>query len=158
MINKKIILLAIILFVIGLIAYYQYGASSIEEIGKSYIEGNVPSPEYFDNYLKRDLSQYFSKKFGESIKVEYELLRNEPTQTGVADPKYYAWVKINGGKINEQGVVRVAAIEKEYFVITDYLSSTEIKNNPNIVDSIFPEDVTQKIQEKLQYREIGNLK
>src|SRR5205809_7152701 len=45
---------------------------------------NVPDKKTFDSILTRDLVKYFSDLRKEQIEVQYELLRTEPTQAGVA--------------------------------------------------------------------------
>src|SRR6266550_7076938 len=70
-----------------------------ESIAESHIRANVPDERDFDKFLKRDLEQYFKDTLQKTVTVEFELLRKEPTQTGIAYPKFYAWVTIrDGGK------------------------------------------------------------
>jgi hypothetical protein len=64
-----------------------------DPVAQSHIDANVPSAEQFHSLLKRDLQAFFSNRHGSSVTVSYELLRDGPTQTGIAYPKYYAWVK-----------------------------------------------------------------
>ncbi|HAH23074.1 MAG TPA: hypothetical protein DCL77_04810, partial [Prolixibacteraceae bacterium] len=102
----------------------QYSQSSSEQktlidIQKSHIDDNVANQAQFDSLMKRDLEKYFSATFG-PVSVKWEFLRNGATQSGVAYPKYYLWTKIyNGDKLLNEGAVRVAAIEKTGFGITD---------------------------------------
>ncbi len=65
-------------------------------IEQSHIDGNVPAPKDFQSFLIRDLQKHFSSLLKKKVRVEYELLRDGPTQVGIAYPKYYAWVKIYG--------------------------------------------------------------
>jgi len=123
--------------------------SSSQNIRDEYIQANVPDKKEFDTFLKRDLIKYFSDSSGITVDVSYELLRNEPTQTGVAYPKFYLWVTVSkNGKAAEQGAVRVAAIEKREFEITDYLKKEDIKRSPMTVYKIFPRALCDKIFEK----------
>lgn len=103
------------------------------QIQRSHIEGNVPPPEQFDATLRRDLSSYFSTQT-----VSYELLREGPTQSGVSYPKYYLWVKATRQNETVVGAVRVAAIDKARFEVTDFLPSERIRSDPNQVQQIFP--------------------
>src|SRR5262249_44835066 len=103
----------------------------MNDIAQSHIEANVPKGKSFDEYLKRDLKTYFC---GEAIdcRVEYELLRDEPTQTGIAYPKYYLWAKcFKGNTITAEGAVRVAAVEQKKFDITNFLSREQISTSPS---------------------------
>jgi hypothetical protein len=71
--------------------------------------------------------------------VELNPLRNGPTQSGVAYPKYYLWAVVrNKTKIITKGAVRVATIEKTHFEITHFVSEEEIQKNPGRLKSIFP--------------------
>ena len=69
------------------------------DIQKSHIDGNVPDQSQFDSLMKRDLEKYFSATFGQ-ISVKWEYLRHGATQSGVASPKYYLWIRVyNGDKL-----------------------------------------------------------
>ena len=67
--------------------------------------------------------------------VRYELLRKEPTQSGVAYPKYYAWVTMDTSAGPVEGAVRLAAVDRERFEVTDFCSSSDIRTNPGGVDA-----------------------
>ena len=122
----------------------------IESIGKSHIEANVPDRQHFDEYLKRDLAAYFKKTMGKNVSVEYELLRNGPTQTGIAFPKFYAWVIVReNDNLIDQGAVRLAAINKERFDVTHFLSISEVLKHQEAASKTFPADVIKKISNKI---------
>ena len=113
--------------------------TSMDEVAKSHIEANVPKGKRFDEYLKRDLRAYFCKDEKE-CSVEYELLRDGPTQTGIAYPKYYLWVKVVAGqKLTSEGAVRVAAIEQRTFDITHFLSRRDIVESQPQYETSFAE-------------------
>ena len=117
----------------------------IESIARSHIEANVPDNKHFEEYLKRDLTAFFKKTIGKDVDVEYELLREGPTQTGIAFPKFYAWVIVRErNAVIEQGAVRLAAIEKKRFDVTHFLPSSDIQKN-DAASNIFPADVVKKI-------------
>jgi hypothetical protein len=126
------------------------GGSS-DPIAASHIEANVPPPGDFDRILHRDLEAYFgSKGAGGHVSVEYELLRQGPTQSGVAYPKFYAWVQVQeGGRLLRAGAVRLAAIERQRFEITDFLLADEIRRSPDAITKVFPAPVCDRIQEKV---------
>jgi hypothetical protein len=126
-------------------------SSAIDSIAESHIDGNVPDKKDFDNFLKRDLAAYFKKSMGKDVVIEYDLLRNAPTQSGVAFPKFYAWVKIKE-KDNrvEEGAVRLAAMEKKRFEITDYLKQADIEQDVEQVYKVFPKPVGDIIKEKIR--------
>ena len=64
------------------------------DVGRSHIEANVPAPEQFRALLTRGLEAYFHAAGAQPVRADYQLLRDQPTQSGVAHPKYYAWVRI----------------------------------------------------------------
>lgn len=112
---------------------------SIQLTGCGHIEANVPDDGNFGPFLVRDLKSYFESTSKKPIHVEYDLLRDFPTQTGIAFPKYYAWVRILDGKtMIEQGAVRLAACHKTDFEVTDFVSKEQIKKNPEMIRAIFP--------------------
>ncbi len=121
-----------------------------ESIRESHINANVPAESDFDRFLQRDLKEFF-KNAGASIVVEYELLRKEPTQSGVAFPKFYAWVVIKSGdKVVEEGAVRIAAIEKKEFEVVNYLMRADIERDTQTLYRLFPTEVADKVKEKLK--------
>lgn len=118
------------------------GGVGVELIRQSHIAGNVPAGDAeFNRMLCRDLDTYFSAIKKKKVNAHFELLRKLPTQVGVAYPKFYAWVKLcdpKSGAVFEQGVVRVAAVEKTQFDVTHYLTASEICKNPASVGEIIP--------------------
>lgn len=117
----------------------------IRDIQKSHIEANIPDQFQFDSLLKRDLEKHFSIK-SKQVLVKWEFLREGPTQSGVAYPKYYLWTKIYADdKLSKEGAVRVAAIDGIRFDITDFVSIKEINNHSQDIYTIFPRAVCEKI-------------
>src|SRR5947207_2603810 len=92
-------------------------AQLLQDIQRSHIEANLPLPGDFDRLLRRDLGAYFSKQRGRNVvRVDFEMLRDGPTQSGVSYPKFYLWVRIGDGmSTDDRGAVRVAAINRERF-------------------------------------------
>jgi hypothetical protein len=118
------------------------------QLADSHIEGNVPRGAFFDEYLKRDLKNYFCGESKDCI-VTYELLRDGPTQTGISYPKYYLWARcLRKNTVEREGVVRVAAIEKKRFDVTNFLSRDDISKSPEQVGSVFPAALLDKIIRK----------
>ncbi len=120
-------------------------------IANSHIEANAPKGELFDKYLKRDLTSYFCKG-QDDCRVEYEYLRQGATQSGVSYPKYYVWTRcFTKGHLKTEGAVRVAAIDQQYFEITNYLSAKEITDSPDTVGGVFPAALVDKIVQKAKH-------
>src|SRR5215217_4004288 len=110
------------------------------DVGLSHIEANVPAEKEFRRFLIRDLESYFAATLGKPVGVDYELLRDAPTQSGISYPKYYSWVMISdGNKLISEGAVRVAAIDGLRFEVTDYLSKNDIRRDTQAVEKVFPE-------------------
>jgi len=99
--------------------------------------------------MERDLCAYFEQRLKQKtdeVRVEYQLLRDSPTQTGISYPKYNLWARIfSGRKLVASGAVRVAAVEKLRFDVTDFLSSEEILAAPARVQLVFPAVLKEKI-------------
>jgi hypothetical protein len=73
-----------------------------------------------------------------------------PTQSGTAFPKFYIWVTVKeNGTLLEDGAVRVAAMEKTRFAVTDYLTRADIERDVDKVYQTFPRPVADKIKEKV---------
>ncbi len=121
----------------------------LASVQSSQIQGNVPVQ--FHKILKRDLTTYFQDMYKEVITVEYELLRDVPTQVGVALPKYYIWVKIYGQKkLLDEGAVKVAAVERKLFTVSNYLAIADLKKSPERINQVFPLPVGDKIRTRLK--------
>jgi hypothetical protein len=111
----------------------------MEDVRRSYIEANVPAAGDFDPLLRRDLGAFFAARTAQAVEVQYRLLRDGPTQTGLAYPKYYAWVRVfAGSSLVEEGAVRLAAIERKRFEITDYVTAATARSDLKAVEAVFP--------------------
>jgi hypothetical protein len=105
-----------------------------DPIQESHLDANVPAASEFDQYLQRDLKNYFS-----GANVTVDLLRRGATQSGVAYPNFYAWVRaVAPGAPPVEGAVLLEAVDRQKFIVTDFLSVHEIRSNPSQVDSFFP--------------------
>jgi len=121
---------------------------ALTAVAESHIEANIPPQELVDQLLARDLKNYFCRD-GKDCKIEYEFLRDGPTQSGTSYPKYYLWVKtIKGNTVAEEGAVRVAAVERKGFEVTHFLSREQISQSPSQVASVFPTALVDKINQK----------
>jgi hypothetical protein len=125
-------------------------ADVFSEVRESNVVGNVPEPQDFDRFLKRDLEAYFALPSGKRVTVTYELLRDGPSQAGAAYPKYYAWVEaFDGDKRTQSGVVRVGAVDKAYSYVTDYLTVDDIRRDPAHVQRMFGVDSYERIKKRM---------
>lgn len=122
----------------------------LREIQRSHIEANVPPPAEFNRLLQRDLNVYFRAKQGKAVQVKYEMLRDGPTQSGVAYPKFYVWVRVlETGSVAAQGAVRLAAIERKKFEVMDFVTEQAIRDDPTAIYRVFPAPVCDRIKARL---------
>lgn len=142
----------LISLMISLLLTVQSGADQTPKgLQSSHIEANVPAPSDFNRVLLRDLGDYFARaRKQKAVPIDFELLRDGPTQSGVSYPKFYVWVRLDGGKSpDDRGAVRVAAIERNRFEVTDFVSERAIRNDKAGIYAIFPGPVCEKIEAKL---------
>ena len=82
------------------------------------------------------------------IRVRYSLLRNEPTVTGIAYPKYYLWACVfSGDSLERAGAIRVAAIHGA-FELTHFIPHESIRADSAEVGSVFPRPLVAAILER----------
>ena len=125
------------------------GDRALEQVAQSHVDANVPPETDFDRFMRRDLAAYFGATADKPIEVAYELLRDGPTQTGVAYPKYYVWVVASTGEGEKRGAARVAAVERKEFQVTDFLSESDLRARPEAAYSVFPAPVCERIKARL---------
>lgn len=123
---------------------------SLQRVAQSHVDANVPPEPAFDSLLRHDLVAYFTSRLGRDARVDYELLRRGPTQTGIAYPKFYAWVRVKAGGAVEEGAVRLAAVDRTGFEVTHFIRETEIRGAPEALNTVFPLPVADSIRKRLQ--------
>ena len=134
----------------GLVAAPPGRQQAMQDVRSSHVDANVPDSADFERFLRRDLADYFAKARKRNVSVEYEPLRRGPTQSGDAYPKFYLWVTIGGGKSpQDRGAVRVAAIDKKRFEVTDFVSEEAVLSDPQGIYRIFPGVVCETINAKV---------
>ncbi len=132
--------------VLGLAGTPVLAQSPLQE---SHIDGNVPAERDFEKFMQRDLLAYFQATVPGTVSVEWTLLRRAPTQSGVAYPKFYAWVKVSGkSSTARQGAVRLAAVDRTHFEITTFMSAEEVLANPSAVETVFPALLVDTVKSK----------
>lgn len=148
---KKLLFLSVVICLFSIFILLDINATDeiiegMQTLQRAHIEANVPDNKDFDKFLTRDLESFFSEKFNKTINIKYEMLRNGLTQTGVAYPKYYLWVKVfNKSFLIIEGAARVAAVEKTHFDILHFLSKGEINKNTQNITDIFPQSLLEII-------------
>jgi hypothetical protein len=126
-----------------------YGQTSAVQ---SVIDANVPAQAAFDALLQRDLTAYFRATGSPTATaVEWTLLRQQPTQSGISYPKYYAWVRVlDGRKTIAQGALRFAAAERTHFEVRNFVSAAEANTDPERVSWWFPAPLVDGILARAQ--------
>jgi hypothetical protein len=140
----------ILVLLVSLFALAAQPAFAQSDLQRSHIEANVPAPEEFERLLQRDLLAFFKQSVGSAItSVEVQPLRSGPTQSGVSYPKFYLWVKVMAGSsVQQTGAVRVAAVQRTRFDVTDFMAAASIKAKPSEVGAVFPAALVPSIQER----------
>ncbi len=143
--------MTILHLIAALLAAQPAPPATVQDVQASHVTANVPAPADFEPMLRRDLVAHFSRERQlKNPKVDFELLRDQPTQSGVSYPKYYLWVRINGGKsAADRGAARVAAVEGKKFEVLRFISEPDIRANPSALKLVFPAQVCERIEAKL---------
>ena len=129
------------------------GSPQAPGVDMSHVEANVPAADQFDAALRRDLLAHFSSLSSIRVtSVDATLLREKPTQSGVAYPKYYAWVVLRSDSgQTRSGAVRVAAVNATRFEVTHFLSKEVLQADPAAASEVFPaalvDDVNKRASE-----------
>lgn len=126
-------------------------AQSWDPARDAHIEAHIPEASQFDALLRRDLLAYFQASgLPTAQRVEVDLLRDGPTQSGMAYPKYYAWVRVLGSEGAQpllQGAVRLAAIDRQSFEVTHFVAAREIRaDGTAAIGGVFPEALHPRIR------------
>lgn len=146
---------SILILVISFISVGAQTDDPFAAMRQSHIDANVPDKKDFDTILKRDITKYLTDPSDKGINVVIELLRDGPTQSGVAFPKYYCWIQKTDSKgvIIEEAAAKIAAVDKTHFDIIQYYERKRIVAEPDLMVKVFPHDVYEKILKKLKANE-----
>ncbi len=107
------------------------------------------SPMAENAALAEALASYLAPSLGADLTVDYALLRDIPTQVGVAVPKYYVWfVASQQGQVVAEGAARIAALSEEEFTVLNLVSRSDILADPAQLERIFPAALIPDIERK----------
>lgn len=122
---------------------------TMAEVQASHVEANAPSEANFVEQLQRDVRAYLATNGLPAKSVKIELLRKGATQSGVSYPKYYIWIRAadEEAKRRIEGAMRVIAIERTRFDITDFTPADSIRSDPAQLASIYPALLIPAIQQ-----------
>lgn len=107
------------------------------------------SPMAQNAALAEALASYLAPSLGPDLRVEYALLRDIPTQVGVAVPKYYVWfVASQQGQVVADGAARIAALSEEEFTVLNLVSRSDILDDLAQLEGIFPAALVPEIERR----------
>lgn len=137
------LLIALIWPSTGLAATRQLATADVRRapapVDDSHVSANVPPGAAFTALLRRDVRAYLNANRLLSKNLEIELLRTVPTQSGVSYPKYYIWVRTSDGAGHSLGgAMRVAAVDRVRFEITNFTPAAAIRSDPTVIDPVYP--------------------
>jgi hypothetical protein len=123
-------------------------AVQVPDVQAAHIAAHVPAAEDFDDFMVRDLGAFLGARAEEE--VTFELLREGPTQSGVSYPKFYLWVRVLSadGDRQRSGAVRVAAVDRLRFEVTDFASREDIVSGVADPASIFPAALVDRVRQR----------
>ncbi|MFO1457762.1 MAG: hypothetical protein U1G08_00015 [Verrucomicrobiota bacterium] len=141
--------LLVALALLALALFVWAGHRRPPEVAVGHVAANDPGTHVFRAFLIRDLTAYLKPIHGDKLALDYELLRDGPTQSGLAYPKYYLWLNAtNDAGMVMEGVARVAAVDQKGFRVTDFVSRSDVISHPESLTRIFPQALIEKIQAK----------
>ncbi|MFA6131196.1 MAG: hypothetical protein WC730_02970 [Patescibacteria group bacterium] len=151
---SKILLASFLAIIAVFLGFLIYGFIVLSQFSLTHLEANEPPAEYLDEYLERDVMNYFNNVIDVHVTLlNFEFLREGASQVGLAEPKYYVWVSAYDDDIVvEEGALYLAAAEQQYFRILNFFSVEEIIEDPSEMNKLFPNDVMTKIEEKVAER------
>ncbi len=120
----------------------------VAELQASHISANAPPDASFSKILDRDVRAYLAAHRLPSGKVMIEPLRKGATQSGVSYPKYYIWIRAtDAAKHHVEGAMRVMAIDRVRFEVTDFTLTNTIRTDPASLAAIYPSSIIPAIRQ-----------
>lgn len=115
----------------------------------SHAAGAVEQRNRLQEPLADGIAVYARQTLGRAVTVEFESLRDAPTQSGIAYPKFYVWARLfEDTKLVPEGAMRVAAINDDRFQVTDYVTAAQIVSEPEQLARIFPAELLGRLKAK----------
>jgi hypothetical protein len=113
----------------------------------SHIEANIPPQEIFQETLERDCLSHLLGLGYRGDRIEVELLRTGPTQSGMSFPKYYVWIALRkSDAVVTTGAARLAAVNGQRFEVTEYMPAEQVRENPTRLSAVFPAALVEYIR------------
>ena len=128
----------ILIVVIG-VAVLLFNTCGSNRMGAQNNQNSVVLSEISQSF-SNSVHRYFQREHGkDDLRVETDLLRAGGTETGIAFPKYYAWVRVfDHQEFVQEGAIRVARVEENLYEVTHFVSVDKIRENPQETFQIFP--------------------
>lgn len=117
---------------------------------RSHINANTPVPSDFDRILRRDLQSFAETRRSGATLRSVEHLREGATQAGTGYPKFYAWAELASPEGLESGAVRLTAIKRQEFHVSDFVPCADARAHPSRTREIFPAPVAQAIDSRIE--------
>ena len=123
-------------------------APQVPDLQAASIAAHVPADADFDTFMVRDLGFFLRVRAEEE--VTFELLREGPTQSGVSYPKFYLWVRVLSAEGNHlrSGAVRLAAVDRLRFEVTDFIGREDILSGATDPASVFPAALVDRVRQR----------
>jgi len=141
-------LLALAIAALLLSAPAEASAAQVPDLQAAHIAAHVAADEDFDDFMIRDLRSFLGVRAEEE--VTFELLREGPTQSGVSFPKFYLWVRVLSadGDHLRSGAVRVAALDRLRFEVTDFAGRGDSVSGTADPASVFPAALVDRVRQR----------
>lgn len=111
----------------------------VADLQASHVSANIPPDATFMALLQRDFRAYLVANRLPSESLETEPLQKGPTQSGDSYPKYYIKIRaVDEAGRRSEGAMRVAAVDRVRFEITDFTPAASIRSNPTSLAAIYP--------------------
>ncbi|MBJ6121508.1 hypothetical protein [Sphingomonas mollis] len=125
----------------------------VSQLQARHISANAPPDSSFSKILDRDVRAYLAAHQLPSKKVMIESLRKGATQSGVSYPKYYIWIRATDAASHHvEGAMRVAAIDRVKFEVTDFTPTDTIRTDPASLAAIYPSPIIPAIRQHAAIR------
>ena len=125
----------------------------MQQIRSDQIAANVPPNSRFHEYLERDVRAFLIQRNQEDVPFSVDLLRTQPTQVGIAFPKYYVWIEASSPTQGDiSGAARLAAVNGREFSIQEFITRREINSQPDALTRTFPSRLVPHIVEQARGR------
>lgn len=101
---------------------------------------------HWDERIEAALFRGLKEQYPSLTRIEPRLLRDGPTITGTAVPKYYFWVRLFSQGTAFDAVAVRAALDGDRLDVLQVVPREEIRRDPAVLRAIFPADLIPEIE------------